>query len=142
MSLSTNVQRRRETVRALASKSYRDTYVAQHIKRGIAFQLRALREARGWTQEDLGARAQKRQSFISSIENPDNGNYTINTLKELASAFDVALVVRFVPFSELVDWTTSISPETLAPSPFAGDAGLLVADGTDEVLESRRVKTE
>jgi hypothetical protein len=30
----------------LRKKSYRDSYVAEHVRRGIAYQIRALRDAR------------------------------------------------------------------------------------------------
>ena len=118
------IRRRNQIAKALESKPYRDAYVAQHIKRGVAFQLRALREARGWSQSDLSSVSGKKQSFISSLENPDTGGYTLNTLQEMASAFDVALIVRFAPFSQLVDYTSNITPDDLAPPCFADDPGL------------------
>ena len=45
------------------------------------------------------------QPRISELETPGERKLTIETLLRLASAFDVALQVRFVPYSELVDWT-------------------------------------
>jgi hypothetical protein len=44
------------------------------------------------------------QNAISRLERPDYGKATLTTLRRLAAAMDVALIVRFVPFSELVDW--------------------------------------
>jgi hypothetical protein len=46
------------------------------------------------------------QNQIYRLENPTASNPTITTLKKVAAAFDVALVVRFVPFSQLVDWVS------------------------------------
>jgi transcriptional regulator with XRE-family HTH domain len=60
----------------------------------------------------------KRQETICQWENPDYGRYTLKTLRELADAFDVALLVRFAPFSELVDWLIDLTPERLAPPSF------------------------
>lgn len=54
------------------------------------------------------------QGTISRLENPDYGKYTLTTLKRLAAAFDVALVVRFAPFGELLTWADELSPEALA----------------------------
>ena len=47
------------------------------------------------------------QNAISRLENPSYGKATLTTLKRLAAAFDVALIVRFVPFGQLVDWASS-----------------------------------
>lgn len=40
------------------------------------------------------------------LENPHYGKHTLTTLKKIAAACDVALVVWFVPFSRFVDWST------------------------------------
>ena len=45
----------------------------------------------------------------------------VRTLKRFASVYDVALVVRFVPFSELVEWAVGLSEERLAPVNFPND---------------------
>jgi len=44
------------------------------------------------------------QNAISRLESPEYGKQTITTLKRLAAAMDVGLIVRLVPFSELIDW--------------------------------------
>jgi hypothetical protein len=36
----------------------------------------------------------------------------------MAKAFDVGLLVRFVPFSTLVNWTLNVTPDTIAPPSF------------------------
>jgi hypothetical protein len=56
--------------------------------------------------------------LISSWENPDYGRYSLGTLKDLAKAFDVGLLVRFVPFSTLVDWALNLTSDTIAPPSF------------------------
>lgn len=116
--------KRRLMVESLVDKEYRDAFVAEHIATGIAFQIRAMRASRGWSQEELAERTGKKQETISQLENPDYGSYTLKTLKQLASAFDVALVVRFAPFSELVDYAASISQVDLEAPPFEHDWGL------------------
>ena len=94
---------REQIVHSLEDKEYRDAIVEESINQGIAFQIRATRASRGWTQDELGSRADKKQSEISRLEDPDYEGYTLKTLTRLASAFDVALIVKFVPFSTLVD---------------------------------------
>jgi transcriptional regulator with XRE-family HTH domain len=100
--------------------------VEGHAKDTIAFQIRQLRKAEGWEQRDLARELgnPKLQPMISRYENPDYGRYSITTLLELAAAFDVALAVRFVPFSELVEWDWASNEQTLRPAPYARDTRL------------------
>jgi transcriptional regulator with XRE-family HTH domain len=103
------------------SKGYREAFVREHIATGIAFQIREMREAHPWTQAQLGQQIDRPQEWISALENPDKGSYTLRTLERIAAAFDVGLAVRFVPFSELVRWTVDLSPERLVPPSFEND---------------------
>jgi len=70
-----------------------------------------MREREKWSQEELAKRVGMNQNAISRLENPFYGKPTITTLKRLATAFDVALIVRFAPFGELVDWVSG-TPRT------------------------------
>jgi transcriptional regulator with XRE-family HTH domain len=103
--------------RSLEDAAYRRAF-ADDVGTGLAFQTRLLREDRGWTQEEMAARMGKSQATISQWENPAYGSYTLNTLKELAGAFDVALMVRFAPFSEIVEWSVGLTSVRLAPPSF------------------------
>ena len=114
------MDKREQIWRSLRDPEYRREF-SNDVGTGLAFQIRMLREKRGWTQEQLADRTGKRQETISQWENPDYGSYTLNTLRSLAGAFDVALVVKFAPFSELVDWTSNLTPERLAPVSFDED---------------------
>ncbi len=65
------------------------------------------------------------QNAISRLESPNRGRPTITTLKRLAETMDVALVVRFVPFSKLTKWLSGtpyieegLCTETLAVPKF------------------------
>jgi transcriptional regulator with XRE-family HTH domain len=79
-----------------------------------------MREARGWSQGQLAEKVGMAQPRISVLEGGYE-SYSMTTLKRFASAFDVAVVIRFIPFSELVNWAVSASEEQLAPVPFAND---------------------
>lgn len=83
-----------------------------------------MRTRREWTQTDLAERTGMAQTRISVLEDPNYENFSIMTLKRLASAFDVALIVRFVPFSELVNWVVSLSPQDLAVRSFEDDLAM------------------
>src|ERR1700683_5346988 len=80
----------------------RARFVDSHINNGLAYQLRALREGRGWSQGQLAALVDMPQTAISRLESSNYGKPTLTTLKRMAKVYDVALEVRFVPFSKFV----------------------------------------
>lgn len=106
------------------SKAYRDAYVRERIRIGIPYQIRALREQeeRSWTQAELGRRAGKPQNVISRLEDPEYGKLSIQSLLEMASAFDVALMVKFVPFSRFLREYEDVSPASLEAQSFENEA--------------------
>ena len=99
----------------LSNKENRDAFVSAYTDQTIPFQIRAMREQkeRQWTQEYLAQLTGMKQERISALENPNYGRYSLRILKQLASAFDVALIVRFVPFSELAEWKLNLSSNSL-----------------------------
>jgi transcriptional regulator with XRE-family HTH domain len=106
----------------------RAKFVSSQIDKGIAYQIRALRDRQDLSQEELAEAVGMNQNAISRLESPRYGRPTIRTLKRLAAAFDVALVVRFVPFSQLVKWVSGtlfvdhgLSTESLAAASFEED---------------------
>ena len=100
----------------LSDPDARSRFKTNQIRELIASQIRLLREQHSWTQTELGDRAGGvPQPRISRLEDPDNAGITLRTLVKLSDAFDVGLIVRFAPFSELVDWTIGLTPERLAP---------------------------
>src|SRR5260370_21372211 len=98
-------------VSELSTKECREAYVAAQINIGIPFQIRALRKSRGWNQEVLAEHAKMAQPRISEIERPGERRPNIETLLRIAAAFDVGLQVRFLPFTELIEWSESFDPE-------------------------------
>jgi transcriptional regulator with XRE-family HTH domain len=111
-------------------KEFRDALVEVEIRRGIPIQIREMREGRGWTQAYLGERIGKPQNNISRIEHTRDGYLSIKTLLDFASVFDVALLVKFVPFSELARWTDNHSLQIVAPIGYE-------AEVADEIAEER-----
>ncbi|MHB1752183.1 MAG: helix-turn-helix domain-containing protein [Acidiferrobacter sp.] len=109
----------------LQSKKYRDAYVAAEVTTGIAYQLRALREQRHWTQEILGQRLGKGQNAVSRLEDPDYGRVSVKTLTELAAAFDVGLLVKFVPFTKFLTEIADKSPRGLAALSFGDELPII-----------------
>jgi len=113
------IDNKREQIwESLRDPEYRHQFVEEEINVGIAFQIRSLRNRQDLKQVELADRLGGKQSLVSSWENPDYGRYNLGTLKDLAKAFDVGLLVRFVPFSTLVDWALNLTSDTIAPPSF------------------------
>jgi transcriptional regulator with XRE-family HTH domain len=110
--------------RKMARKAWRDSYVSAHVSNTVSSQITKLRMANGWTQTELAKHAGMKQSRISALEDPNLENVEVVTLERIASAFDVALTVRFIPYSELAQWAATLS-----------DDKLLVATYDEEIKE-------
>jgi transcriptional regulator with XRE-family HTH domain len=114
----TLVDKREQIWQSLNDTEYRHQFVEEEINVGIAFQIRSLRNRQKLTQGKLADLLGVKQPLVSSWENPNYGRYSLGTLKDLARAFDVGLVVRFVPFGLLTDWTVNLTPDIIAPPSF------------------------
>ena len=90
-----------------------------------SLKIRAMRDPRDMSQGELGQMAGIAQPWVSKLENPSNGTLTISTLLKLASAFDMASYIDFVPFSELLRRASDLSNESFEVPSFDGDAGLV-----------------
>lgn len=103
----------------LKDKEYRDAYVASQIAIGLPFQARALRLNKEWTQEQLAERAGMSQPRIAEIEKPSERRFNLETLLRIASAHDVALEVRFVPFGQIIEHDESFDPDSFKVPTFS-----------------------
>lgn len=83
------------------NKEYRDGFVEDTIADSLAVQIQRMRQRRGWTQQDLADKAGTKQAGVCRWENSEPPA-SLKTLTKIASAFDVALVVKFVPFSDFL----------------------------------------
>lgn len=96
----------------LNNKEYRHGLVNAQIEIDLPLQIRALRKQLVGTQPDLSKLTGMKQPRISAMEKPGGAHFTLETLRRLAEAFDVALIVRFAPFSDLLDWSGKFNPDT------------------------------
>ena len=109
-------------LRKFFRKRYRDIF-ATSITGTTAAQIHAMREKEGWSQEELAQKAGMGQARISLLENPNYQNLSLSTLKRIANVFDVALVVRFEPFSRLFAIIDNETSKTLAVPSFVEEFG-------------------
>lgn len=106
-----------------SSREYRDAFVASQISIGLPFQLRAIRKQQELDQAQLAAEAGMLQPRISAMESPGQTSPNLETLRRLASALNVGLIVRFAPFSELLRWSDTFSPDDFQVPTFDEEFG-------------------
>lgn len=112
----------------LADDEIRPIFISDHIREQIALQIRTMREKRQWTQTELGEHAGIPQPRISLLEDPDYSGLTLATLKRIAQAFDVGLIVRFASFGEVADWTVNLEPKQLTPPSYGEERQMALAE--------------
>ncbi len=110
--------------KSLRNKEYRDAFVEEHVTQGIALQIRAIRKSQKLTQKDLSLKiGNSGQNEISRWENLEK-RPSLSSLLKLASALDVGLIVTFVPFSRIVEYADSRTPDTIEPTSYEHDQDL------------------
>jgi transcriptional regulator with XRE-family HTH domain len=118
-----SLQSREDLIAKLHEKHYRDAFVSSRVSNTLALQIRAMRQAREWSQAHLAELLGTSQNAVWRLESPQYGKYSITTLKRLASIFDVGLAVWLVPFSKLVDRVINLSTEDILVPSFNDDLG-------------------
>lgn len=127
---------RRKLIDSLQDREFREAYVAEHLHQGFAFQVKSTRKGRDLTQAGLAEIAQMKQSRISQIEDPSYEGLTLTTAKRVASALNVALLLRLVPYSKFVDFLTGSTSVSMRdwtnPIPaFTNDPGMRDSETPD-----------
>jgi transcriptional regulator with XRE-family HTH domain len=106
----------RNELKNFGSKEYRDGYLQSRVRGYIAYQIQALREQLGLTQQAFADLTGKKQSTISRLEDTEYGKVSVQTLLDIACATDVALVVKFASYPDFLDQTRMMATEALQPS--------------------------
>lgn len=90
-------------------QEYREAYMEAAVEQGVAWQIRINRTLRKMTQAELAKKIGSKPSGISRLEDPEYGAHSLETLKEIARAFDCALLVKFISYGELADESERLS---------------------------------
>ena len=97
----------------LGEKEFRRSFSEALIDDRLSAQIYHLRRHLGWTQKDLADRSGVSAPTISGLENSTTSP-SLATLRKIASAFDVALNVRFISFSTLLTSRPAIDAPVLS----------------------------
>ncbi len=100
---------------------YRDAYAEAFANEYLATQLQMLRKQRGLTQTELGERIGSNQGRISVFEDPEYGNWSLDTLRKFAREFDLWLHIGFEQYGTLVREVAHFRPENLVRPGFDQD---------------------
>lgn len=124
---------------------YRHAYVDSFLNSYIATQIKVLREQQNLTQTQLAEKAGMRQSQISALEDVNHSIWKVGTLKKIAKALDLVLVVRFENFGSVLSeidkfGRTSLERESFASdSVFAENMALEQVDGSTTTPEQIQI---
>lgn len=113
----------KELIAELSEKEFRDEFVADKVRTRIALMIRALRddESRQWSQTRLGKEMGKPANVISRLEDPDYGKMSLQTLLEVAAAFDLPLMVDIPSWDEWFRRMRDLSPGNLRHDSFSAE---------------------
>src|SRR5882724_9205964 len=98
-----------------ANRDTREAYVRSKVSTSVASQIRAVRRRQDLKQADVAELSDMKQSRISAMERPGT-RWNIETLVRLVAAFKFGLVVKIVPFSEMLDWENEFNQDTFDPA--------------------------
>src|SRR5258708_34839258 len=79
-----------------------------------------------------------KQSRISAMETPGRVNFNLETLVRMAATLNVGLMVKLVPFSEMLGWENSYSQDTFNVAQLADDIDFLQPAATSVRTRVRR----
>ena len=117
----------------LAEKVYRNSYVAHQTRQFLARQVRALRGDK--SQNEFGVVLSKPQSVVSRLEDPNYGKWTLQTLFDVASSLDRAVIIRIVDYPTFLRFTANLTDAAACPEAYNQHA-------VDELIESEERETK
>ncbi len=117
---------------------FRAAYIKAKVGVLVPSQIRALRYKSDMPkQSNLAKAAGMWQSQISTAETPGSANMTLAMLARLAAVFRVGLIVKFVPFSEMLHWENTFSQDEFNVVRIEHDRTFLTSPQQRQDFESR-----
>jgi DNA-binding XRE family transcriptional regulator len=122
----------------LTNRDSRAAYIRAKLEVLIPSQLRALRLRQERTQPELAQLADMKQSRISAMETPGKVNFNLDTLVRMAATLNVGMMVKFIPFSEMLGWENDYSQDIFDVTQLSYDADFLQPVATIVRRRARR----
>jgi transcriptional regulator with XRE-family HTH domain len=114
-------ERSKRICRLLNNQESRASYIKAKLGVLVPSQIRALRMKSQNPpmprQRDLAKETGLHQSRISMFETPGMANLTLETLAKVAAGLRSGVIVKFVPFHEMLEWENNFSPENFDVRP-------------------------
>jgi transcriptional regulator with XRE-family HTH domain len=110
----------------------------EHLRTRLALLFRELREQRGWSQAEFGRRFGKPQSVVSRLEDPDYGRLSLQTIFEVAAAYDLPVYIDLPNWDEWFRLTEDMSSRNLRRQAFDFDR-LIALGETSRATRHRQV---
>jgi len=129
-------ERSQRISRLLKSQESRVSYIKSKLAALVPAQIRALRlkseDPSMPYQRDLAQEVGLHQSRISMFETPGAANMTLETLAKVAAGLRVGVIVKFVPFSDMLRWENLFSPDHFNVTRLAEDEAFLNPERTQQ----------
>lgn len=91
----------------------REAYVKAKLGVLVPSQIKALRlKSNTPKQQALARLSGMHQPRLSKLETAGAANVTLETLAEIAAIHKVGVIVKFVPYSEMLEWDNAYSQDT------------------------------
>ena len=87
----------RQMIRLRKAPGFAAAFDKRRAQAEVAFQIRRLREAKGWTQKELARKVHCSQQAISAIEQAGYTRHSLPLLRRIAAALDADVLVALVP---------------------------------------------
>lgn len=104
----------------------REAYVKAKLGVMVPSQIKALRlKSNTPKQQDLARLSGMHQPRLSMLETAGAANVTLETLAEIAAIHKVGVIVKFVPYSEMLQWENGFSQDEFKVTPIDQDVAFL-----------------
>lgn len=129
--------RSKRIYRLLNDLESRTSYIKAKLTVLVPAQIRALRlkskNPPMPKQSDLAYETALHQSRISMFETPGMSNMTLETLARVAAGLKVGVIIKFVPFHEMLRWENEFHPSTFDVLRLEDDSRFLDPDTQNEI---------